>query len=254
MAILNSATLTSNIMNSAGEKVGVTNTSNTQRTNKVDTDIIVIKTAIKNWVLPKEEMLVTTTITNNLDVNIEDFHFIDTISKGATFVEGSVKIGQMERPELNPETGFDLEATIGTLGGACDITYKILVDEYPEVDKISITTTFTTTIDGSQYELPSNTADITILNNDVALLKTSSAKAVKSGDELTYTIEITNSGTFENTDLFFKDEIPAEVTFVDGSVKIDDVVQDSLNPTTGFNLSTLAPQGKIKVEFKVIIN
>ena len=58
------------------------------------------------------------------------------------------------------------------------------------------------------------------LYNEVSMYKYASSSAVISGDTLTYTIEITNDGTFENTDLVFKDELPEGVSFVEGTVKV----------------------------------
>ncbi len=251
MAILNSAQLNSYIQNKAGEKVSVTSISNTQRINKVDTDIIVEKQAQKNWAIPKDEILVTTKITNNTDVNLEDFHFQDTLSTGASFVAGSVKVGSLEREELDPIAGFDLVATVGSLGGECEISYKILIDEYPEVDEITLASTINFTLDEKQFALTSNTARIALLNNEVYLLKTASTTAVKSGDEIVYTIEITNSGTIDNTDLYFEDKIPNGTQFVENSVKVNGVEKTIFDPATGFALEDLPAQGKITVEFTV---
>ena len=251
MAILNSAQLNSYIQNKAGEKVSVTSISNTQRTNKVDTDIIVEKQVQKNWAIPKDEILVTTVITNNADVNLENFHFKDTLSAGASFVAGSVMVGSMAHDELDPIAGFDLQVTIGALGGECEISYKILVDEYPEVDDITVSTTINVSLDNKQFDLTSNTASIAMLNNEVYLLKTASTTAVKSGDEIVYTIEITNNGTIDNTDLYFEDKIPSGTQFVENSVKVNGTEKTVVDPETGFALDDLPAQGKITVEFTV---
>ncbi len=88
----------------------------------------------------------------------------------------------------------------------------------------------------------------------MSLLKTADTSAVKSGDTITYTITITNSGTITNTNLFFTDPTPSETTFVDGSVEIDDTSNPSFNPQTGFNLSDLEANQTIIVNFKVKIN
>lgn len=254
MSIINSAQLNSSILNPQGGKVNITTLSNTQRTNNVDTDIIVEKQVEKNWALPKDEILVTTKITNNADVNLEDFHFQDTLSQGASLVEGWVKIGIEERTDLNPITGFDLSATIGAFGGECEISYKILVDEYPEVSTITLSSTIGVTLDSKQFELTSNTARIQLLDNEIFLLKSANTTAVKSGDELTYTIQITNNGNIENTELFFTDSIPTGTTFVAGSVKVNNVSMADANPENGFSLNSLPPQGEIIVEFKVSVN
>lgn len=254
MAILNSAQLNSSILDGAGKEVALTTTSNTQRVNQVDKDIIIEKSVAKNWALPKDEILVTTKIINNMDTNLEDFHFIDTISQDATFVEGSVVVGSEEKIDLNPINGFDLAITIGALGGECEITYKILVNEYPQSQEISLVSTINFALEGNTFNLTSNTATIHLVDNDIYLLKSASTNFVKSGDQITYTILISNNGNIENTNLFFIDNIPASTTFIPGSVKINSIENLDANPQTGFSLEDLHAQDEITIEFKVQVN
>ena len=62
-----------------------------------------------------------------------------------------------------------------------------------------------------------------------------------------YTITITNAGEFTNTDLFFTDDLPASLKFVNGSVKIDNVEREDLDFATGFALADLQPNGTITI-------
>lgn len=254
MAVLNKAVLTSNITNESGEKVQVSAESNTFRANNMDTDITVSKALERNWVIPKDKITVTTTITNNTDTNIENVYIKDSLGAGASFVSGSLKVGSIDYPDDDPITGVTLPITLGGLGADLEFSYQIEIAQYPEVDTINNSTAIKVTLDEKEYEISSNVATITVLNNEVALNKTGSTTAVKSGDELTYTITITNSGTFKNTEVFFKDPIPEGTTFVENSVKIDGEVQNDLNPEDGFSLKDLNAQQTITVEFKVTIN
>ena len=52
-----------------------------------------------------------------------------------------------------------------------------------------------------------------------------------------YTITITNGGEFTNADLFFTDDLPANLAFVIGGVKIDNVERDDLDLASGFALA-----------------
>lgn len=254
MAILNSAQLNASILNPEGEKTTITIFSNTQRTNQVDKDVVIEKSAEKNWALPKDEILVKTKIVNNMDTNLEDFHFIDTLSQGATFVEGSVVVGSEEKIDLNPIDGFDLAVTIGALGGECEIKYKIRIDEHPQNQEITLFSTIDFTLDNNNFVLNSNTTKITIIDNDIYILKSANTNFVKSGDQITYTIVISNNGNIENTNLFFMDNIPASTTFIPGSVKINSVENLDANPLAGFSLDDLPAQDEITIEFKVQVN
>ena len=56
------------------------------------------------------------------------------------------------------------------------------------------------------------------------------------------------------TNLLFSDVIPANTTFVENSVKIDNVQQLGYNPKTGFSLPNLAVNASVVVEFDVTVN
>ena len=109
-------------------------------------------------------------------------------------------------------------------------------------------------LNGQKFVINSSELKITVLQNKISLLKTATPSAVKSGDEITYTIMITNAGEMTNTDLLFTDEIPTGTAFVENSVKIDDIEKAGYNPADGFALNDLEANGSIKVEFKVLVN
>jgi uncharacterized repeat protein (TIGR01451 family) len=71
------------------------------------------------------------------------------------------------------------------------------------------------------------------------------------GDILTYTVFLTNDSLTEAGNVIFKDELPEELAFVPGSVKIDDIPDTSADPTAGFPLSAISIEGPIVVTFEV---
>ena len=252
MAILNTANLKSTITKE-GQSYDVNNSSNTHRANNIDVDVTVVKTADKEWVLPNSVVRVNTKITNNTDQTIENLTIKDTLSEGVTFVAGSVKIGSVERPELDPIAGFDLTVTLGGFGVDMDISYEIQTPEYPEVGAFTNQTNVGFELESTQFSLDSNVLTINIIDNDISLLKTASSNVVKTGDQLTYTITITNNGEIENTNLFFTDTLPDTVEFVAGSVKVNDEAKDQFNPNDGFSLDNLGAGQTIKIVFDVMI-
>lgn len=254
MAVLNSAKITSKITSPSGGQTQQTTTSNTHRANNVDTDVVVVKTASKDWLSPKDTVTITTIITNNTDVNIENITVTDTISEGATFVEGSVQLGAMRYPNYNVVDGFTMPITLGGSGNEVRFTYEILVDDYLNVDKITDTSKLDFSLGSEPFSINSETLEMNVLVNDVYLLKEADKSAVKSGDIITYTITITNDGAYTNTDITFTDTIPDSTTFVTGSVKIDDVEHSDYNPNDGFPLDDLNTNSSIKVVFKVQVN
>lgn len=254
MPISNKAQTSSKITAETGEVVEVTNTSNTLVTNKIDSDILVEKTSEKSWSLPKGKVKVTTTITNNTDQNLENIRVSDTLSNGAVFVTGSVKIGSQTYDEFNPITGFTLPVTLGGSGADMFFEYEIELLEYLDEDVIKNNTTIAVNFDSKSFNITSNDLEIKVLHNDVSLLKYADTTAVKSRDELTYTIEISNSGTLTNTEVFFSDTIPEGTSFVENSVTVDTETKQGFNPNSGFLLGTLLPNQIIMVKFKVKID
>lgn len=143
--------------------------------------------------------------------------------------------------------------TIGANGGEMVMTYEIVIDDYLDADAITDMTKLGIQYDGQTFDLQSNELSITVLHNDVSLLKTANANAVVSGETLTYTITISNSGKLTNTEMIFKDEIPQNATFVENSVKIDGEVKGGYDPSAGFALKDLLPEEQIIVEFSVTV-
>lgn len=252
MAITNTAYLRSNITNTEDEKVEITNSSNVLKINQMDFDIDIVKNVSQNWALPLSNITIETTITNNSELEISDFQIMDFMSEGASFVENSLKIGNVSY-DYNPLEAFSAPITLG-VGAEMHMTYQILVDKFTDATEITNSTQINLTVDEKQFQINSSEAKITIMQNNVYILKSANVTAVKSGDEIVYTITISNDGELKNTDLYFTDPIPSGTTFVEGSVKVDDIEKTGVNPVDGFDLEDLSPNESIKVEFKVLVD
>lgn len=249
MPILNKAHLTTKFQTNTGESIDSAFDSNTHRTNKVDEDILLVKTTQKDWLMPNEKITLTTTITNNADESISDFHFQDTLSQDATFVAGSLKIGNTAYDEFNPTIGFTAPVTLDGSGSELTISFDVLSATYPQDYKFTSKSEISFTMDNNSITLNSNEKEIKILNNEIYLSKQSNLRAVVSGDVITYTITITNDGEFTNTDLFFTDDLPDSLEFVAGSIKINDTERTDLDLANGFALTDLQPNGTITITY-----
>lgn len=254
MAVINQAQITSKITTSSGEQAQFTTESNVQRISNLDTDIEITKTATKTSLLPKDVVTITTIITNNADFDITRPQVKDVITQGAQFVAGTLELGGMTFPNYNIVDGFTMPMSIGKGGNELRFSFNIVVDDFVTVDQITDTTTLTFTVDSQQQTVTSPPLELEVLGNKITMLKTADKAAVKTGDELTYTITITNDGIYDNTEVLFTDPIPDSTTFVVGSVKIDDMTYVGYNPNSGFRLNDLNAGDTIKVEFKVTIN
>ena len=104
-----------------------------------------------------------------------------------------------------------------------------------------------------------NTANTPVVTTPVIDVQISSLKAVDrayavTGDELTYTVTISNNGNVDLFGMIFRDPVPAGTSFVDNSVIIDGIPQPGFNPDSGFPIGTLTPGTQHQVIFKVTVN
>ncbi len=69
------------------------------------------------------------------------------------------------------------------------------------------------------------------------------------GDIVTYTILLKNTYDYEITNVTFKDILPDGLTFVPGTVKIDDIIQSSFDPNNGFSVPNIDSDVTINISF-----
>ena len=251
MAIQNLAKIVSNVTSTSGEGVNVTTLSNISEVVQVDVDVTVVKTASKSWVLPEGEVTLVTTITNNSNSNIEDIRVQDTLA-GATFVAGSVKVGSIEHPSLNPVEGFDVQVTLGA-GADMSISYTVKADKLPTDEIVKASSAVSFKMGGSNFNLTSNEEVVEVIFSGLTLLKTASPTAVVKGTEITYTVDITNDGTRDNVSVTFSDALPAELSFVAGSITIDGAPQPTYT-LENIPLNDLSPGDSVTVTFRATVN
>ena len=90
--------------------------------------------------------------------------------------------------------------------------------------------------------------DIFLIHNNIILGNTI------RGEILNYRSVITNTGSQNVTNVVFSDVHDANLTFVSGSVKIDNVNYPSYNPINSFALPDIAPGGSVTVDFQALVN
>lgn len=228
-------------------------TSNTVSTENISDEFFKNKIITSSYAAPNDEVQQILTLTNNSSHVIKNIIIYDTITDGATFKEGSVVVEGTPYPLLDPRDGIAFPISI-TPQKSASLLYNIVVDKNPSVSTVTAISNVSYQVDDSiKFSENSNRASFSIINNVIDIQKSTNVTAVISGQRLTYTHIITNSGEFKNTDLFFQDVLPSGTTFIPESVKINNVEQSTLDPTIGFNLEDLEAGQSIKVEFDVNI-
>lgn len=228
--------------------------SNISTAENMTTSFLKERKSAKDFGVPEAEIMQTITLTNNSEYPISDITVVDTISEGGTFKAGSVLIDDVAQPDMDITTGVQLESDIQP-NSSCKIEYYLVLSDQPTQNEVTATSEITYTVNEAVglKELTNETT-ISVENEKITIKKTSDKSAVITGDKITYQHEIKNEGNIDNTDLFFKDTIPAETTFVTGSVKIDEQSYPDYDPSVGFSLADLAANQTIIVKFEVTVN
>ena len=177
----------------------------------------------------------------------------DTLPAGITFDNDTlIQVGTTGTvyTEQNLKNGIPVEVPAN---GSIDVVFAGKVDKLAS-NEYSKTLTNQATVDNE----PTNEVTTNVTKANITAHKESdpaSGSKVRFGDEITYRIRVRNDGTREGTAII-KDTVPTGTTFVEGSVKIDNVADSTKTATdlqNGINV-TVGVGKEVVVEFKVKVN
>lgn len=230
--------------------------SNVVQTEVLSNEITLTLSSDRTYLCEGETALQTVVITNGSSVNLTKLNFTDVINGGATFLTGSVTVNGINQPSYNPAAGFDFPDI--TAGDSTTITYGIIANNPKTNDSVTDFCTLTYTATDSTrgdvtYTINSNEVTIAIVSTRLIIVKSVDKTLAHSGDRLTYTSVVTNTGTQLKTNLVFRDIVPAETVFVAGSVTVDGVSYAAYNPADGFSLNDLAAGDSTTIVFSVTV-
>ena len=213
-----------------------------------------------------DEITYTINLDNTNGTAPADVLVKDNIPEGTTFVEGSITINdeaQEELTETNLAEGIRLEVPAGE---STKVEFKVTVGDLENGTKVANTAVIKENPDDPESEEePTNTEEKTyvesIIEANKEVITENGLDYVVEGEEITYKIVVENTGDL-NTEVLVKDSIPEGTTFVEGSIKINNEVQEGLTETNiaeGIRLEVPAREnedtaGKVELSFKVIVN
>ena len=206
----------------------------------------------KTEAIEGEKVTYTIRITN--DGNLAKTVTVrDTLPAGITFDKDTlIQVGDTGTvyTEQNLKNGIPVEVPAY---GSIDVVFAGKVDTLAN-NEYSKTLTNQATVDNE----PTNEVTTNVTKANITAHKEaepSSGNKVREGDEITYRIKVRNDGTRAG-DVIVKDTIPTGTTFVEGSIKIDNVADSSKTATdlaNGITLNVPISTEKV-VEFKVRVN
>lgn len=241
-----------------GQYYNKSNQSNTVSTIIIKPSLTATKVVNKTYSTLQDTLKYSILIKNEGNTTISQMFFADTLSNGAMFESGTVKINGTNYPTYNPIVGFNISDLIS--GNTALVEFQSTVSTLPTPPQITnyAISNGVYYVDPQGPSSPISTTSNTVTTN-INIGSLSNTKSVdkmyaRVDDTVNYTSTITNTGNVNATNLFFTDILQSALNFVSGTVSINGVIYPSLNPVTGFDLSNLAPGQTVTVGFSAKIN
>ncbi|MCD3193953.1 DUF11 domain-containing protein [Clostridium botulinum C] len=216
--------------------------------------------ADKSNVILGETINYSATIINNTPISINNSTLSINLPQGLIYVADSLTIND------TPYTGSSINnVPLGpiSIGDSININYSATVNSSPNIGSVypsffTVNYTFNSPVGNLTKTINSNTNNITIkipIKADV-LLSADKTYVESIGDEIQYTVTVTNPTTNTNTNpiynVILSDILPAELSYKPNSLTINDVYSnDSL---TNVSLGTINYGNSVIVKFITIVN
>lgn len=237
----------------ANSDEATTVTANANTTVNPEIDLSITKSDSDDPVDRGDQLIYVLDIENSGPSPATNVEVVDTLPVGVTFVSAT---GGTVTPPANGSR--DVTIDLGTMAAGATRQVSITVsinNDAPETLTNTASVGSTETTNGFEPDLTNNTDDESTSVTpaiDLAIVKTDSADPVNAGNDLVYTLVITNNGPSTATDVSLTDTLPAGVTFTNVTT-----TQGSVSHNAGVvsgNLGSLAPQASATVTITVGVN
>lgn len=231
--------------------------TNTTQTYVAAGELTIKKSVDKIYAALGDNLAYTVIVTNTGSVNATDLNFYDLVPSSTSFNNGTVVVDGTAQGLFNPNTGFALSDLAPNMSHT--VTFSVHVDSLPQSGQADNTAnvTFTYKLTSSDTPVvkttPSNTVTSYIKLGYLSSTKEVDKAYATIGDTLNYTVTVNNAGNAECINVYFRDIIQSDASFVTGSVKIDGTAHADYNPSTGFNLNNISGYGSTVVTFSVTV-
>lgn len=224
--------------------------SNTTSTQINEAIVTMQKSATPSFVDTGDIITYTILLQNTGNTDATNVIITDAIPAGTTFVNGSL-VGATGTPPT-----LILTDPISA-NGSTAVSFQVQVGaSIPTTNPIlnSATSTFTFTVDpenpnGANGTSASNLTETPVNHASITTLKLVDKSYADTGDVITYTLQLQNTGNVAANNVVINDVIPVGTTFILGSL-----VNAIGTPPTLALTTSLAPQGSITVSFKVKVD
>ncbi len=187
------------------------NTDTIHTSTAPSADVAIVKTGAPNPVAAGNTLTYTLEVVNNGPSDAQDVTVMDPLPTETHYSSASTTAGTCS------EASGTVTCDLGTLAARGGVTITIVTTADPGQPSHSFTNTATVSSATPDADLTNNTASFTsneTTSADVAITKTGSPNPVIAGTNLTYTLDVTNSGPSVATDVTVSDPLPTGTAFV----------------------------------------
>lgn len=202
-----------------------------------------------------DTVVYTSTITNSGNFGAA-VTLTDLIPAGTSFVPNSVIVNGAAVPGADPNAGVPLGIIVP--GVPVTVTFSVIITSLPPSQQLvnQSTSAYTYTLPDSRVftgSVTSNTVVSAVSSPNVTLVKSTTFAAATVGDVIPFSIVVTNAGIETINNVVLADQVPANTTFVPGSVTVNGTPQPSATPATGIQVGSLTPGSSATVVFSVTV-
>ncbi|MFO1062305.1 MAG: SdrD B-like domain-containing protein [Pirellulales bacterium] len=205
-SITNTATIAGNEFDSDNTN----NSSSAATAVNTVTDLSITKSDSPDPVVSAGQLTYTLTVTNNGPSDATGVTVTDVLPAGVTFVSANSSQGSAT------EATGTITGALGAIASGASATVTVIVSvDSATTGPISNTATVTGNETDSDNTNNSASASTTVTRQiNLGITKTDSADPIVPGQQLTYTITVTNAGPSTATNVSVTDVLPSGVTFV----------------------------------------
>ena len=211
-------------------------------------DLAIDKTTSTTLAVPGQPLTYVLTVTNDGPSAATAVEVVDALPAGVVYVSATSSQGSVS------ETAGSVTAELGALAPGAQATITIVTDV---ADSVSGTLVNPATVSGAETEtnLDNNEDEVSTPVEprvDLVIFKADSPDPVTAGEQLTYTLSVSNNGPSPATGVTVVDTLPAGVSYQSSSAS-QGTVSQSGNTVTA-NVGSLASGGSATVTIVVTVN
>ncbi|WP_166702225.1 DUF7507 domain-containing protein [Bacillus albus] len=235
--------------------VSSTANSNTTLLQINNATIISTKTANLTFADVGNTITFTLNLPNTGNVAATDVTVIDILDSNLSFVPNSFTVNGQTIPNADLSTGVNIGSING--GSTSIVTFQAIVSTLPINNPISNSalTTYRYIVDPDQpFISTSNQSNTTTTQINSAILtaqKNSNVSTVDIGQDIIYSVTITNSGNVSATNVIFTDLIPDGTSFEPNSFTLNGTTIPNADIITGVPIGDIAPNESVVVAFHI---